>query len=330
MQAGARQAAVRAGLAMLGAVLVLASARPARADLDVVFVLDTTGSMSGELREVKERVVQISQALRASRPQERVRLGVVAYRDQGDQYVTKQAPLTEDVEQSQRFLAALVADGGGDGPEDVLSGLHVALNGMNWDRSVGTERQIFLIGDAPPHLDYHQHPTPEQIVQLAHDRQVAIHAIGCRSLPSEGVAFFRRIAYQSEGSYQHIGRVSTQTSGVAEAMMRTLAREPEPTPRTAVTAREVDRRDTLNAPGVLVYHGGLDAAHSKATGAPCTVSLVLPEGTGLAGAPVFEASDDDLQLRLHLTQGVGGATEYLLDRCLPITTPIRVEFGGAS
>ncbi len=109
------------------ALLVVLAPSLARADLDLVFLIDTTGSMGGEIQEAKERVRQIAEALSKQRPNQRLRIGVVAYRDRGDEYVTKVSRLDDRVEVSFAFLAALRADGGGDGPEDVVAGLLAAI-----------------------------------------------------------------------------------------------------------------------------------------------------------------------------------------------------------
>ena len=229
---------------------------PARADLDLVFLLDTTGSMSGELNEAKDRVRQLAAALAEGRPGERVRIGVVAYRDQTDAYVTKTSTLSPDVDDSFKFLSGLSAGGGGDAPEDVLAGVKVAIEEMNWSQDPSVERQVFLIGDAPPHLDYQDHPSPEALFQRAVEQKIVFNTIGCRSLSRDGVAFFRELAYATEGRYQHIGRVRAGEAGLAEAMLDTLIDEqdqPDPgSPLGAFLAREAElpADHTLRAQGV--------------------------------------------------------------------------------
>src|SRR4051794_33952030 len=188
----------------LAVALPLLAAAPARADLDVVFVLDTTGSMVGELGEAQDRIRQLAAALRTARSGERLRFGVVAYRDRGDEYVTRESPLSEEIATTETFLAALTADGGGDAPESVLAGLDGAIRRMEWDRAPATERRIVLVGDAPPHLDYSDGPTVEGIVEAARRERIVVDTIGCRSLPADGVHVFRHLAYATEGSYQHI------------------------------------------------------------------------------------------------------------------------------
>jgi uncharacterized protein YegL len=310
--------------AVLLAPLALALLAPtaARANLDVVFVLDTTGSMSGEIREAKERVRQIASALRSERAQERVRLGVVAFRDRGDAYVTRISPLTEDVDISFDFLASLTADGGGDGPEDVLSGLASALNDVEWDLSESTERQAFLIGDAPPHLDYKGHVTPDAIIEAARAKRVVINGIGCRSLGGGGRRFFQRVAYATEGDYQHIGRVRVpgEDGGLAEAMLKSLARASDgPEVGDAVAQRVVAR----TAPaGETLY------ARLRRDGERCQVEVNVPDGMSLAsGAPVVRSSADGLVVPLAPVPGDGVAFTLALERCPAPGSAVHVTLG---
>jgi Mg-chelatase subunit ChlD len=185
--------------ALLALLFSASSAAPVAADLDAVFVLDTTGSMGGEIQEVQERVRELADSLGRARAGERIRFGIVAYRDRGDEYVTRLSSITEDMEATRRFLASLSANGGGDGPESVVAALAAALEGMSWDPSSDTDRQIFLVGDAPPHLDYPGEATPEALIETALRERIVINTIGCRSLPSQGIEFFRRLAYRDRG-----------------------------------------------------------------------------------------------------------------------------------
>jgi uncharacterized protein YegL len=297
------------------------------AHLDVAFLLDTTGSMGGELSEVKDRVRQLAETLRTTRGQERVRFGVVAYRDHGDKYVTAVSPLTSDVEETFRFLAGLTAAGGGDGPEDIISGLRVALHDLHWDAGADTERQIFLIGDAPPHLDYANEPTPDELIGLAQRERIVINAIGCRSLPKEGVEFFRKLAYATEGSYQHIGRVTVREGEVAQAMLKSLAprveaEQPPADPGAELTAGSDPTPSDL---GLLVRAQA--SPSQKGTGCGLTVST--PSGVELAAPPRATREGGAVVVSLKLKPGLGAAARsWTLPWCVPLATPVRTWVGG--
>ena len=116
--------------------------------LDVMFVIDTTGSMDWVLAEAKARMVDIVDAVRLLVPISR--FGVVAYRDHDTPgYVTLPLPLTFSVARLNRFLDALTAEGGGDLPEAVGAGIETAVRDAGW--RLGARKVIILIGDAPPH-----------------------------------------------------------------------------------------------------------------------------------------------------------------------------------
>src|SRR5690242_10859635 len=121
-----------------------------RPRIDVVFVLDTTGSMGGLIEGAKQKIFSIASRIAQGKPTPRVRVGLVAYRDVGDAYVTKRYELTEDLDGIFTHLRQLGADGGGDTPEHVGRGLGEAVSKLSWDPSREAMKLIFLVGDAPP------------------------------------------------------------------------------------------------------------------------------------------------------------------------------------
>jgi len=302
-------------------------AAPPLPDLDLAFVLDVTGSMSGEIREVKERVRQIADSLAEARPGARVRIGLVVYRDRGDDFVTRSSPLSADVGLAFEFLErSVAAGGGGDGPEDVLSGLAEGLFGMDWDPAATTDRQLFLIGDAPPHLDYEDGPRPGDLVREALRQRIVLNSIGCRSLPSDGVAFFREIAYATEGVYHHIGRIPTHVpetsgarkNGVADAVLRTLDRgreAEEPEPIGLYFIESIAPEDV----GAIEVDGRVES------GGTCGLRIGLPVGIRLAADPRAAVASDGLHVTLPLAAGQGENAIYDLEHCLPAPVVVHVE-----
>jgi uncharacterized protein YegL len=124
------------------------------ARLEMVFVLDTTGSMGALIDGAKQRIWGIvNEVMQESHSS--VRIGLVAYRDRGDEYVTKILPLTADLDRVYTTLMDYRANGGGDEAEDVRTALAEAVYKVNWSASASDLSQIvFLVGDAPPHNDY--------------------------------------------------------------------------------------------------------------------------------------------------------------------------------
>ena len=115
--------------------------------LDVVFIFDATSSMAQFLRQVKIKIANLVMSFKTLVPA--TRIGLVAYRDQGDDFVTRSYPLTHKTQQLQQFLNGLDPVGGGDREEAMDEGLRVALNEFNWDKN--SKKIILIIGDAPPH-----------------------------------------------------------------------------------------------------------------------------------------------------------------------------------
>jgi Mg-chelatase subunit ChlD len=121
----------------------------ARTPLDLAFVIDTTGSMGASIAGVKAAASNIAQTLK-SRGSD-FRIGLVDFKDhadQGDPYASRlDLQMTTDTAAFSNALDGLVADGGGDGPEAVYSGLMTAITDLSW-RNV-TRKSIILMGDAP-------------------------------------------------------------------------------------------------------------------------------------------------------------------------------------
>lgn len=121
-----------------------------RHGLDIVICFDSTGSMGGEIREVKEQIRRIGDTLLRLIP--KTRISIVTYRDRGDEYVVKGLPLTNDLQAVSTFLAGIEASGGGDRPEAVDAGLRWSVEN---NRFLPAARKVILLfGDAPPHSQY--------------------------------------------------------------------------------------------------------------------------------------------------------------------------------
>jgi hypothetical protein len=129
--------------------------RIAIADLDLVFVMDTTGSMRSELADLQANLVGIIRVL--SRLASSLRVGFVAFKDRGDAYLTREYPLQRmndaHIDELLSFVKGLRAGGGGDDPEPVDEALEAAL-AMPW--RADAQGRIIVIGDAPVHPHRHR------------------------------------------------------------------------------------------------------------------------------------------------------------------------------
>jgi hypothetical protein len=177
-----------------------ASQRPAEARLDLLFLIDATGSMADEINQLKENIRAISSQIDALPSQPDVRFGMVSYRDRGDEYVARVSDFTPDVEEFDRELALVFADGGGDYPEDLNEALSRAVHEPEW-RVDDTVSLIFLVADAPPHLDYDQTNHYAVEVMEAAERGIKIYPIASSGLDAQGEYVFRQLAQVSGGRF---------------------------------------------------------------------------------------------------------------------------------
>lgn len=172
--------------------------------IEVVFVLDTTGSMSGLIEGAKQKIWSIANAMASAKPHPQIRMGLVAYRDRGDDYVTKLTPMTDDLDALYGDLMKLQAAGGGDGPESVNQALHEAYKKFDWTPNAGagtkTLRLIYLVGDAPPHMDYDQDVKYKDTCADAIKHGITINTVQCGVL-SETTPFWKEIALKTDGEY---------------------------------------------------------------------------------------------------------------------------------
>jgi len=167
--------------------------------VDVVFVLDTTGSMAGLIQTAKEKIWSIATTMASAQQTPDVRIGLVAYRDKGDAYVTKVVDLSDDLDSIYATLMDFEADGGGDTPESVNKALYDAVNNMSWSQQEQAYQVIFLVGDAPPHMDYNEVRYPE-IVATATEKGIVINTIQCGEIPT-AVAPWTQIASLGNGDF---------------------------------------------------------------------------------------------------------------------------------
>ncbi len=145
--------------------------------IEVVFVLDTTSSMSGLIQAAREKIWSIATTMASAQQSPDIRMGLVAFRDRGDAYITRGYDLSNDLDSMYASLMDLTAQGGGDGPESVNQGLYDAVHDMSWSNDDNTYKVIFLVGDAPPHMDYHNDVKYPLTLQVARQKGIVVNAI---------------------------------------------------------------------------------------------------------------------------------------------------------
>jgi len=177
--------------------------------VDVVFVLDTTGSMGGLIEGAKLKIWSIANQIIGGSPTPDLRVGLVGYRDNGDEYVTRVFDLSHDLDQVYGDLMLFQAAGGGDTPEHVNKGLFDAVHDLSWSEDQQTLRIVFLVGDAPPQTGYNDGFDYQSVCRAAVRKDIIINTIQCGA-STETAGYWREIASLAEGEYAAIA----QTGGM--------------------------------------------------------------------------------------------------------------------
>ncbi|MFO7563489.1 MAG: vWA domain-containing protein [Enhygromyxa sp.] len=174
--------------------------------LDIALVIDATGSMGDELDYLKVEIRDIAEAIHRHFPNVDQRFALIAYRDHGDQYVTRVFDFTGDLEAFQRDLGAQSASGGGDYPEAMDSALADAAK-LSW-RKGDAARVTFLVADAPPHNNKID-DTFAQVDKLR-SKGVAVYPVASSGVAGEAEFVMRTTAMLTGAQYLFL----TDDSGV--------------------------------------------------------------------------------------------------------------------
>lgn len=173
--------------------------------IEVCFVLDTTGSMGGLIEGAKAKIWSIANQMIEARPTPRLSIGLIGYRDRGDDYVTKIFDLTDDIDAVYANLRQFSASGGGDTPESVNEALHDAVTKISWSEDRDVLKIIFLVGDCPPHMDYPDDVKYPVTCLTAVRKDLIINTIQCGSYEPT-MPIWLEIAQLAEGSSVAIGQ----------------------------------------------------------------------------------------------------------------------------
>ena len=170
-------------------------------EIEVVFVLDTTSSMSGLIQAAKEKIWSIASTMASANQNPNVKMGLVAFRDRGDDYVTRVYDLSDDLDSMYAELMAFRAEGGGDGPESVNQALLEAVNSISWSQSSKDVYKVaFLVGDAPPHMDYQDEKQFPQILEMAQQNGIVVNTIQSGQ-NNHTTQYWQQIASLGEGDF---------------------------------------------------------------------------------------------------------------------------------
>ncbi len=243
--------------------------------VEVVFVLDTTGSMSGLIQAAKDKIWSIATTMASAQPTPLIKMGLVAYRDRGDAYVTRVVDLSEDLDSMYATLMDFQADGGGDGPESVNQALHEAVHKLSWSQDPQTYKVIFLVGDAPPHMDYQDDVKYPETLAAATDRGIVINAIQCGQ-NGQTTRQWRQIAQLGQGRYFQVEQAGSAVAIATpfDEKLAELSRQLDETRLYYGSAEEKEKKqrklqaaDKLHAASSLESRARRAAFNASASGA---------------------------------------------------------------
>ncbi|GMU44207.1 MAG: VWA domain-containing protein [Xanthomonadales bacterium] len=229
--------------------------------VEVVFALDTTGSMGGLIDAAKENIWSIARTMASAQPQPEIRVGLVAFRDRGDDYLTRVIPLSDDLDSVYAQLMDFQAAGGGDGPEAVNDALHAAVHEIQWSREPGAYQVVFLVGDAPAHMDYPDDVKYPETIKAAVARGIIVNTIQAGDA-SETREEWLQIAALAQGAHFRVGQQGDAVAVATpfDADMAKLSKELDET-RLYYGDREAQAR----AAGKLAATDKLNEAASTAS-----------------------------------------------------------------
>ncbi|WP_454937576.1 vWA domain-containing protein [Capnocytophaga leadbetteri] len=189
--------------------IALDEALPSPTNLvQIAFMVDATGSMGDELEFLKMDLKKVINEVQKTNTQLKISTGTVFYRDEGDEYVVKHSPFTEDINQTTEFISQQRADGGGDFPEAVDKAL-VQLNQLQWQPEART-RIAFLVLDAPPHNKPAVISSIQYSVKTAAASGIKLIPIVASGIDKTTEFLMRFIAMYTNGTYVFI----TDHSGI--------------------------------------------------------------------------------------------------------------------
>jgi hypothetical protein len=169
--------------------------------VDVLFLLDATGSMSDEIDRLKSSIDSVALRVAALDGLPDVRFAMTLYRDEGDEFVTATHDFTSDVDAFRAELANVIADGGGDYPEALDEGLAEALTAPAWRDPASTVQLVFLVADAPPQLSRQVRRGYDASILDAVVRGVKIFPVASSESDDHAEAVFRQLAQATGGRF---------------------------------------------------------------------------------------------------------------------------------
>lgn len=181
--------------------------------LDLMFVVDTTGSMGDELDYLAEELKDVIQRVKRSNDNDLdIRISTNFYRDQGDAYVVRSFDFTTDVDRAVKQINNQSAAGGGDYEEAVEEALEDAINHHQWSHRAKA-RLLFLVLDAPPHHTDQNIKKLQEVTAAAAEQGIRIIPVASSGVDKDTEFLTRFMSIATGGTYVFL----TDDSGIGNS-----------------------------------------------------------------------------------------------------------------
>jgi hypothetical protein len=184
-------------------------------NLEVLFMVDATGSMGDEISYLKSELEDIIGRLN-TKNELNTRTAMVFYRDKGDEYVIRDFGFEQDLQKVKRNLANQYADGGGDFEEAVEEAMENAIYQQRWSETGTSARLMFMILDAPPHYDAARVKSIQRSVKEAASRGIALIPVVASGIDKRTEFLMRFMAIGTNGTYVFL----TDDSGIGNSHLK--------------------------------------------------------------------------------------------------------------
>ena len=174
--------------------------------IEVMFVIDTTGSMGDEINYLKVEIDDVISEIQEKNPNTVIKLALLFYRDKGDEYVTRYFDFTQDIQKQKNNLSNQNANGGGDFEEAVYKALGEAVD-KQWSSSSET-RVLVHVADAPSH-DNEVKEWNKNVLKLT-KKGIKVISVASSGIDKKTEYFFRSQSMITGGCYVYL----TDDSGV--------------------------------------------------------------------------------------------------------------------
>lgn len=177
--------------------------------VELAFIVDATGSMGDEIEFLKDDLADVIQKVEKNNSSLEIFTSSVFYRDQTDDYVTRESNFTNNLNTTLKFIDNQNAGGGGDYPEAVHTALNLGIQELDWSENAKT-RIAFLLLDAPPHHDLQVISDLQKSIKVAAKQGIKVIPITASGIDKETELLMRFFSISTNGTYVFI----TNDSGI--------------------------------------------------------------------------------------------------------------------